>query len=148
MLGCKGLTENLQTRGKWKKWKLCVHAVYKKNKIIVITFMMLIHFLKPILALNQNKNCSKKNSLPPPKAWQMFFEISGGTNNKNSNYHTQLSIIFHVSITQNNFLFQFFTVFHLGSMPSYLPYPRKVMLRASQLEIMRFKISLFISKSI
>ena len=60
MLGCKGLTENLQTRGKWKKWKLCVHAVYKKNKIIVITFMMLIHFLKPILALNQNKNCYKK----------------------------------------------------------------------------------------
>ena len=33
-------------------------------------------------------------------------------------------------------------------MTSYLPYPRKVMLRASQLEIMRFKISLFISKSI
>lgn len=40
--------------------------------------MMLIHFLKPILALNQNKKLLQKNSLPPPKAWQMFFEISGG----------------------------------------------------------------------
>ena len=147
MLGCKGLTENLQTRGKWKKWKLCVHAVYKKNKIIVITFMMLIHFLKTILALNQNKNCYKKLTASS-KSMANVLRNLWGTNNKNSNYHTQLSIIFHVSITQNNFLFQFFTVFHLGSMPSYLPYPRKVMLRASQLEIMRFKISLFISKSI
>ena len=88
MLGCKGLTENLQTRGKWKKKKLCVHAVYKKNKIIVITFMMLIHFLKTILALNQNKNCYKKLTASSKSMANVLRNLWGNKQQKQQLSHT------------------------------------------------------------